>query len=126
MNFVCFVMETQTLTSIFPVYYFCHKERYSYLEDYILLIFLLSFSTFSTVSVGFNKLFRLDNFTQKSNHWPFLSHCRLQIVLQAIGPTEPHLLVSGQSQLPDRPAPPESVSILSSTKVPQNGNATRR
>uniref|UniRef100_A0A8D7ZSK0 (northern house mosquito) hypothetical protein n=1 Tax=Culex pipiens TaxID=7175 RepID=A0A8D7ZSK0_CULPI len=50
---------------------------------------------------------------------------RLQIVLQAIGSAEPVVLVPRQPKLPDRPAPPEPVPTLSTTKVPQDGNATR-
>lgn len=53
----------------------------------------------------------------------FLSS-RLQIILQALGTAESHLLLPGQSELPHRSAPPKSVSVLSTTKVPQNGNAT--
>lgn len=37
---------------------------------------------------------------------------RLQVVLQALRATKPNVLMSGESQLSDRPAPSEPVSVL--------------
>lgn len=52
--------------------------------------------------------------------------CRLQVVLQALGEAKSDVLMPRESQLSDRSAPSESVSVLSIEKVPQDGNATRR
>ena len=65
-------------------------------------------------------------FERNLSYFDVCSYFRMQELLQALSPAEPHLSMSRQQELPDWPAPQEPVSALQTQEVFQDGHEARR